>query len=428
MRIGIQTWGSRGDIMPLLALADGLQGAGHTAEVVYTSIDGTDYSDIVRKNALTAQAAASPVISNPAQLAYINAHIFAQTSPLKQVRMILDELFVPALEPMMDSAERLCRNADVVIGHFFHYPLRIAAQKAGRPYVSVMPVHSAVPSAHVPPSGLPDLGPTVNRLWWRLARGLMNRQIKPYADRLCTEHGQPPAHDLIDDVWTSPDLNLIPVSRSICLRQDDWGPQHKVCGAFRFPVPDSDENGLDADLESFLSSGPPPVFSGFGSVMPTGISAQQETIDVLVETARLTKCRMIIQAPLWAECGVHPGDHIHFVAAAPHAKVFPRCATVIHHGGAGTTHAALRAGVPSVVVAHIDEQRFWGQELNRIGAAPDVLKRRNLTPKRLARRLNEALVSVDMRDRARTAASIMRTEHGVATAVAAIAAKFPEKI
>jgi len=424
MRIGIQAWGCRGDIIPMLALAQGLQGAGHDVSSVITSIDNTNYSETAQRNALKVRYVCTPVIESDAQRARIQDAVVAQSSPLEQARMILENLFEPAADPMFWEAKRLCLENDLVIGHFFHYPLRIAAEMAGRSYASVMLVHSAIPSRFTTPSGLPALGQTMNRLWWWLTRTLLNKKLKPFVDRMRITQGLAPANDLIDDVWTSPKLNLIAVSQMLCTRQSDWVDLHRVCGEFAFPTATNDGLDLDADLTAFIRAGSPPVYVSFGSVMPTEASAQKETIDVLIQAAQRSSCRMIIQAPLWRDCGVAPTDTVYFVGATPHDQVFPLCGAVVHHGGAGTAHTTLRAGVPSVVVAHIHEQRFWGQQLKRIGVAPNVLMQRRWNAKALAKRITEALANADMRKQARRTAGIMRTENGVAKAVSEIGTHF----
>ncbi|HEY9079695.1 glycosyltransferase [Magnetovibrio sp.] len=423
MRIGIQTWGSRGDIMPLLALADGLQEADHDVTVSITSIDDTDYSETAQRLALTVRYVGGPVIESAPERARVQAAVFAQANPLKQAQMIVDNLLEPVADQMFGEAERLCRENDLVIGHFFHYPLRIAAELAGRPYASVMLAHSVIPSRFAPPSGLPDWGQTVNRAWWWITRKLLNKYIKPFPDRMRTAHDMAPARDLIDDVWTSPELNLIAVSGVLCAHQDDWGAQHRICGEFGFRDATA-EHTPDARLEAFLNAGPPPVYVSFGSVMSNHATQQKDTIDVLMQAAHLASCRMIIQAPLRLAHEPESRDTVLFVDQSAHHAVFPRCGAVVHHGGAGTTHTALRAGVPSVVVAHIDEQQFWGRELHRIGAAPAPLLKRTWSAQALAQRIQTALNDENIRTRARTAASVMRTETPIARAVAAISDHF----
>jgi sterol 3beta-glucosyltransferase len=105
------------------------------------------------------------------------------------------------------------------------------------------------------------------------------------------------------------------------------------------------------------------------------------------------------------------------VARARHAAVYPCCAAVVHHGGAGTSHAAARAGVPSVVVPHLGDQFFWARALSKARVAPRPIRRQTLTAKKLARRIREAVDSSAMRDRAARLGSAIRAENGVGRAI-----------
>jgi sterol 3beta-glucosyltransferase len=100
------------------------------------------------------------------------------------------------------------------------------------------------------------------------------------------------------------------------------------------------------------------------------------------------------------------------VGPTPHAKVFPRCAAVVHHGGAGTLHQALRAGVPQIPVPHLLDQFFWSEQLERAGLSPGKLSRTRLSPKALAKALQICIEDREMRERCRDFASSM-TRDGV---------------
>ncbi len=110
-----------------------------------------------------------------------------------------------------------------------------------------------------------------------------------------------------------------------------------------------------------------------------------------------------------------------FIEAAPHNWLFPRCKAVIHHGGAGTTGAGLRAGVPNIVVPHTADQPFWGKRVFRLGAGPKPILVRRLTAENLGRALVEAEGTV-IRERAQALGRRIRGEDGVAEAIRLIEA------
>jgi sterol 3beta-glucosyltransferase/vancomycin aglycone glucosyltransferase len=158
----------------------------------------------------------------------------------------------------------------------------------------------------------------------------------------------------------------------------------------------------------------------FGSMM-VGEAQPATVIRILVDAALAAECRAIIQAD-WAraaEIPEHPA--IYRLDRAPHAALFPRCAAVVHHGGAGTSHAAALAGKPSVIVAHATDQLFWAATLRRLGLAGAPLRRHALTAKRLARAIRLLLDSPKMQNNAACVGAAMQHEDGVQNAVAHIA-------
>ncbi|MDH4274118.1 MAG: hypothetical protein OEW08_03675 [Gammaproteobacteria bacterium] len=424
MKIGIQTWGSHGDIRPFIALGEGLQQVGHEVTLVITSIDNDHYRRLDIPSGMTIKMVSSPVISDDTRLRKIEEAIFSERDPIMQTQMIIEQLFLPAEAEMFEASSQLCAESDLVIGHFFHYPLNAAAQQYGRPYASVALVHSAVPSTFQPPSGVPDLGTFGNRIAWSLVKAVMNKKIKKYSDRLRIKNGIKTARDLINNVWASDHLTLIAVSQSICKRMRDWPAHYRVCG---FLAGDglSIESDVPDGLQRFLSDGQPAIYMTFGSVMSGNDGV--DSISLLLDAAKLASMRAVIQAPGWESCGFKSSDTVYFVTSAPHRAVFPQCSTIVHHGGAGTSQAAILAGKPSIVVAHTSEQGFWGRELQRIGVAPRPLSRRSLTPKRLAKSIEFATRSDGLKEKAKQLGTEMAKENGVRTAVKWIDEMFNSK-
>jgi UDP:flavonoid glycosyltransferase YjiC (YdhE family) len=347
--------------------------------------------------------------------------IFNESSQLKQTRMIIEKLLLPAEAAMSEAAEKLCRENDLVIGHFFLYPLQTIAQALKRPYVSIALVHSIIPSQWGPPSGLPNLGKFGNSIAWRLAKAALNKSIKPYADALRSRYDLPPSDDLLNDVWSSKQLTLIAVSPEVCQPRADWPAYYRVCGFLT--TPDSYlKESINDDLEHFITQGEPPVYVTFGSAMAG--NSPKETLTLLCAAAQMAEIRAIIQTSDWQKHGLESSDKIHFVQASPHNIIFPHCKAVVHHGGAGTTQSVLLAGKPSVVVSHTSEQEFWGRELTRLGFAPEAIPRRKLTVKSLAKKIIEAISSKDFTENAAKISKRMAKEDGVAMALQLIEEKF----
>ena len=421
MKIGLQTWGSDGDIRPFLALAGGLRARAHEVSLVVTSVDNKDYSSHC--------AAMDVALSQVGTLAYadetirsIRDRILATEVPLKQIEIILEYFFNPVLSEMFDAAQQLCKEHDVVIGHSLHYPVQIATEKAGKPHVTVMFNHAGIYSKHSSIFGVPDIGKWMNPYWWKLFHFLMDRSIGTDVNRLRTKAGLPPARKIAETVWISKYLNLIAETSAIGRRQPDWPDYHQVCGVFT--VPDKAEPWAPPDdLREFLASGPPPVYMTLGSMFSLDPSPEVVT-ETLVQAALLAGCRAIIQAPWDRISNIADEPRIYKITKAPHQHLFPRCSAVVHHGGAGTTHSATLHGCPSIVIEHFGDQMFFANELKRLGVAPGALHRRKLTAAKLASAIRVVLDSPDMKRTAAGLSARMQKEDGVQKAAELIEKRF----
>lgn len=421
MKIGMQTWGSHGDIRPFLALAEGLQAAGHEVRLTITCVDSGGYEGLGSEQGV--DIGLMPFRLTASQEEEIARLVYSIRDPMAQMAAILKLCFAPVEDDMFAAAQALCADCELLIGHYFMHPLQIAAEKAGLPYVSVLLSHAAIPSAFNHPIGVPAFGKAGNRLLWWLTKALINRAVLHYPNRLRRQLGMQPVDDIVTQVWLSNRLTLAAVSPTICQRQPDWPASIEVCGFLDTPNL-AMEGTVPADLEGFLALGDAPVYMTFGSWMPKDGAGQRAALSLLTQAATLAGCRAIIQSRSARECGFSSNKRILYIAAAPHQAIFPRCAAVVHHGGAGTTQSVTLARKPSIVVAHISEQEHWGRELRRLGIGARPLKRRGLNAAVLAREIARVMASPEMAERAATIGGAMRKENGVAAAVTAIARKF----
>ena len=410
MRIGIQAWGSEGDIRPLIALGHGLVERGHDVELVYTDIADRRYEAVASTLGMRASAVATPVVASANEMYRIGMRMIGARDPLTEARIIFDELLKPVERQLYEAATALCARSDLLVGHFILHHLRAAAELAGKPEISVTFAHTMLPSRHLHPHGTPRLGEMGNAVAWRLARLGLNLVLRPDINRFRARVGLPASKDLLQDAWASHLLNLIAVSPALCAGPPDWPVWNRVCGFLALPA--TEHEVLSPELATFLADGRPPLFMGFGSLMPLQSWQVTETVGLLKEAARLAECRAIIQADV-ASPAV---PDILMVTRAPHAQVFPRCAAVVHHCGAGTTHTTLKAGVPSIPVPHISDQFHWADELRRIGVAPAAISRRRLTATGLAARIRETLHQPRFRENAQRVQAEMTDDDGPRTA------------
>ena len=419
MRIGIQTWGSTGDIRPFVALAAALTQAGHSVHLVVTDIDRRDYHHYGEEYGFRVTQVATPVIADASALHDIGRRCIEAWTPAGQGRVIYRETFKPAVGLMAVQATLLVRENDIVIGHFFLYFLRALAEQAGKPYVTVALAPFLLPSKNVCPSGAPDLGRWSYPLWWNLAGRVINALFLDDANRFRAKLGLPPKCDQMREVFLGAPLDLIASSPQLFPRPADWPSGYRQCGFFDLPD-DSKTDDIPQALADFIAAGDAPVFISFGSLMPMDAATLEAHLAIFAAAMQLTGRRAIVQLPLHSLVEPMPSANIFYVRFISHRRVFPQCAMVVHHGGAGTTHTVARAGVPAIVIPHLADQFFWGAQVHGLGTGPKPIPLRKLNAKRLAAAINEVIASPMMLEQARNLAYAMRAENGVKQAVTLI--------
>jgi UDP:flavonoid glycosyltransferase YjiC (YdhE family) len=329
---------------------------------------------------------------------------------------------------MIEVGGAVATDADVAVCHPKALVAPHVAEATGQPVFLALSLPGIVPTRAFPiPFGVfPDLGPLnpatywVSRLGalpyhgivnaWRTERlGLSKRRwwANPYA-----AHGE-----------------LLPVlyafSPTLVPPPPDWPPSTTVTGTWRLSgvtdAPADDGATLPDDLEAFLDAGDPPVYVGFGSMSGQDPAA---TTSVVLEAVRRAGVRAVLASGWGGLSAADVPPHVHLVDTAPHDALFPRCAAVVHHGGAGTTAAGLRAGRPSVICPFFGDQFFWGRRVHALTAGPEPLPHARLTADRLAARIHEAATSPRLRRHAARLGARLRQERGVARAVERIEDRF----
>jgi UDP:flavonoid glycosyltransferase YjiC (YdhE family) len=201
--------------------------------------------------------------------------------------------------------------------------------------------------------------------------------------------------------------SLIPVPR-------DWHGAGTVCGYWFL---DTDGSwSPPSDLEDFLAAGPPPLYVGFGSMASEDPG---RTAGVVLGALQRTGRRAILASGWGGLRSSELPPTVKAVDFVPHDWLFSRVCGAVHHGGAGTTAAALRAGIPSVIVPFFADQFFWAARLNALGMSPPGVPQRELTVDSLAEAIRAITVTPDMRDRCRGIARAIRSERGAETAASA---------
>lgn len=418
MRILILTYGSRGDVQPFVALGRALVARGHevtlgTARRFETFVReaGLGFAPMsdAMLNLLDTEAGRDMMESTQGVL-----------QSLKWTVMLTRTVGPAQAELIGDSwAAAEAVDPDLIVFHPKTYAGPHIAEKRGIPAVLAMLVPMMVPTGERPNVGFPDTG----WQWWnRFSYRFVNRTMAFSAGRhvreMRAERGLPKQRrfDLLRDSRGRmlPVLNA--VSPSVLPAPRDW-PDEAVMTGYWFT--DHGDWTPPDDLAAFLEAGPPPVYVGFGSMAGRSPGRLAKAV---IEALTRTGMRGII-ATGWG--GLKPADlpdTIHKIEGAPHDWLFPRMAAIVHHGGAGTTAAAIRAGKPQVIVPFFGDQPFWGKIMAQHGVAPDPIAQKSLTADNLAEALRRVTGDPAMAQAAEALGAGVRQEDGLKRAVDVIEA------
>jgi UDP:flavonoid glycosyltransferase YjiC (YdhE family) len=283
------------------------------------------------------------------------------------------------------------------------------SRKLGIPVVQAYNVPltptSAFPGALFP--GL-DFGGLSRQLGHRLTRQALWMTARAAANDACVEVlGAKPARPFPGNhAGLLPGPVLYGFSEAFLPRPADWPSSVGVTG-FWF-VEEPSHFTPPAELVRFLERGPP-VCVGFGSM---GTEKPQEVSAMVLAAAKAAEVRLVLLSG-WA--GLEPGmlsENVIALPSVPHAWLYPRCSAVVHHGGAGTTAAAVRAGVPATVVPFHGDQAFWASRVRRLGLGPEPIPRGQLSADRLAAAMRRCTSEVELRTRAAEIGRRVREEPG----------------
>ena len=195
----------------------------------------------------------------------------------------------------------------------------------------------------------------------------------------------------------------------------EWGENVTLTGFLS--LGDHEKWKPSKGLREFLDSGPAPVYVGFGSM---NAYVDKPAIRMVVEAA-LAAGQRVILATGWdgdSFDDAPPGrSRVFLIGDASHQWLFPRMCALVHHGGAGTTAAAMLSGVPSIIVPFITDQFFWSHYAHDRGVAAQPIPFRRLTRTRVARALRLVLSDGRVRQKAADMGAQLRLEDGVARAV-----------
>jgi sterol 3beta-glucosyltransferase len=408
MRIAIETLGTRGDVQPYIALATGLMARGHEVQLAAPiQFAGMAAEHGIPFAGLPAEFLA--LLDTPEGKATVagGKGFSGGFKLLKHMR--------PLMRRLLDEEWQAVRTfqPDILVYHPKSIGSPEMAAALGVPHVLASPLPGFTPTSAFASPMLPfaSIGP-FNRLSHAFAihggRYLFARELKAWR---ATALGLPGRTAREPAAGT-----LYAYSPAVLPKPNDWGPDVVVTGYWFLDRPDWQ---LDEALESFLRAGPPPVYFGFGS-MP-GIDPAEMTRTIL-EALKATGKRGLLASGGGAIGKADATGNAYFLAGAPHDRLLPRANAAVHHGGAGTTAASLRAGLPTQIVPFVGDQAFWGRQVAGLGAGPTPIDSRAISSASLAKAL-AAMDAPAMRTRAMELGAAIAKDRGVETAI-----KFLERL
>lgn len=415
-KIAITLGGSRGDLQPYLALALGLQNAGAEVRIVTAGA----HESFVRERGLDF----APVSLDTHAVV---THLLEQQPTIIGFMKGMTEQLGQKVDENLCQYAKATADADTILYGASGGLGQFAARHLGIPtaMVELQPIlrpTSAYRSSltPAPPGFVRDtkLESLYNRLSYVGAHEAAWHFLKPHLNRgLSNVFSLPPLQAL--DPFRSADPKTEPGicawSPTILPRPSDYGDHLHVTGYCFLDTPTT--WSPSAQLLDFFDSGPPPISIGFGSMKGMDPEWWEHT---LVNALRKIGRRAVLLTG-WGELGqVDWPDDIFQTPEVPHDWLFPKVATVVHHGGAGTTAAALRAGTPQVVVPFFFDQMFWGETIATLGAGSNPLPRKTLSSHRLADAVAYILSNPAVVHNARQLGAKVRAENGVNNAISTL--------
>lgn len=409
MKILISTLGSRGDTQPYLALAIGLQQAGHQVTLVAPD----SFKDWIHSYGVNTH----PVRFNPHD---VMQRITRSSSPLQAMRMMREVMNKGVMEAMADCWQA-AQETDFLIQTGTGSNALEAAVYRNIPvafaYLVPMPPTRAFPMWMLPFRF--SLGGRYNYLThWLVQRVLWQAVSRPVTNRWRAHLDLPPwrsEKEMRQYTATLGAPSLYGYSPQVLPKPVDWDEYQHVTGYWFLDA--QPQWQPPTDLLRFLENGSPPVYIGFGSMSHR--NPEQQT-QMILHALEQTGQRGVLLTGWGGITRQSAPPNLFFLNDVPHAWLFPRMAVVVHHGGAGTTAAAFRAGVPSIITPFGGDQKAWAGLVVKLGVGLYGGSAQRATVEKLATAIDTAINDQTLHTRAAVLGETIRAENGIAQAVGVI--------
>lgn len=416
MRVFINTFGSRGDVQPFVALGKGLKAAGHEVMVCTSG----NFETFITEHGLQYGYATDEIMK--LMDTDIGREAMEDTVGLlgtAKTMMKMVKLAKPLNRQLMiDSWEAAKTFApDLVIYHPKALAAISIAEKFGAAAYMVTLQPLMAPTAEFPPIGVPDLqlGGWYNRLSYKaipLGYRSYTKDLNEIRQQMMGLTKFPKGTGVMKMADGSPIPIMHAFSPQIVPPPEDWADYVTVNGYWFLEQPDNWQPS--PELAAFLDSGDLPVYVGFGSMSGRD---PKRVADIVVAALQQAQVRGII-ATGWGGLDAEAlPDTILKIDQAPHDWLFPRVKGVVHHGGAGTTAASLRAGRPTLICPFFGDQPFWGKRVQQLDVGPKPIPQKKLSVDGLAAALRRLVGDEKMAEKAARLGEKIQAEDGVAQTV-----------
>jgi sterol 3beta-glucosyltransferase len=415
MRVTILALGTRGDVQPYVALGLALQQARHEVCLVAFS----EFKEFVESRGLDFFSAGV----NSRELLEADEEACATITTIIEGGTIRQQWqayrkFQPIMEQMQESFWQASQGTQAIIFSTVGMNAYHVAEKLEVPCVWALTTPTLGRTRTQSNPLLPSL--PLGSGYNLLTHVFVEQLIQQVIGRLFNSWRQArlnlpsiPLHR-----WPYTQLHGQPVPMLYCYspavapKPPDWSEHTHVTGYWF--LDHSSDWQPPADLVDFLESGPPPIYIGFGSMVSRG---SEKASRIVLDALRQSGQRGVIATGWGGPSQSDLPDEVFVVKSVPHDWLFPQMAAVVHHGGAGTTGAGLRAGVPSIIIPFSKDQPFWARRVKALDVGPDPIPRKRLAADRLAHAMRVAVTHEPIRKRAAALGQIIRAEDGVGNAI-----------
>jgi len=419
MNVFIITIGSRGDVQPFVALGKGLKAAGHRVTLCTSS----SFEPFIRSHGLNYGYMTDELLKLMDSEAGLDAMentngILGSIKTMIRLAKKAKPINMQMLKDSWEAAQAAKPN--IVLFHPKALGGVHIAEKLDVPVMMAIPLPMIVPTAESPTIGFPNwnIGGWYNKLTYAFVRmgfGMYNGTVNKFRGEILNLHKFPKSSGVLQMADGRPIPVLHPFSTYVVPRPHDW-PDNAYITGYWF-LNRLNEWEPSPELTDFLDGGEAPVYIGFGSM--AGRNPRRIT-NIVIEALKQANARGVI-ATGWGGLALDDlPERIFKIDKVPHDWLFPRMAVVVHHGGAGTTAAGLRAGRPTIICPFFGDQPYWGRRVHALGVGSKPIPQKKMTVEKLATAIREVTMSQTIRQNAESFGNKIGHEDGIANAVAII--------